>query len=455
MRLSKKQKALSLELFGSDRLTRRQFSRAMDEHKAESNAAFDEANDYDILDLVERHTNTPLKRNGQNGYCGPCPIGGCEGEDRFIVNLTDNKAWCRVCNWQYSGLGSGPVGFIASLYNESAYEARDRILGRGKSVKLPKVPITKRTPRVANVRERLDLGEIAQSAQQNLGSDSRLANWARACFTKRGINERALTHFGVGAIVRWGKRFIALPFHSNVDLVCCAVRLRQGDEKKSITGSIFIDTSFGLDAIQGHELAVIVEGEVNALSIWQILDGLGIRADVLSAGSEGALIKSTEQIVRARLKQAKSVIVWADKEVKGHEARAIIERVRPDLAITVLHSQEKVGQKGKIDANDLLLSGHLASVLKHVLPDDLRTSEPSADNAHYEQMKALSSSVTFEQNRLFGQNELDDDREVAESAIKTANSGSFTNARAIARQIKDSQLRRRTIGRIKQLKKTA
>ena len=50
-------------------------------------------------------------------------------------------------------------------------------------------------------------------------------------------------------------------------------------------------------------------------------------------------------------------------------------------------------------------------------------------------IRASQTSGTFEQNRLFGQSELDDDRTIAEQAIKTANNREFTNALMSAKQI--------------------
>ncbi len=553
MRLSAKQKELALRLFGSDRLTRRQLNRGLEELKEASKAAFDEANQYDILALAESYAT--LKKDSQNWYSGPCPMSGCGGSDRFVVDIIDNKAWCRACNWQYNGLGGGPVGFIASLYNLSAFEARDYILGRQISVDLPKIEPVKPDIAPKKERVRVDFSDVMHEARHNLSSNNDLATWARSYFSNRGIGISALKHYGVGVTLQWGRAFVAMPFYSNADLILCGVGLRTlgTKKKKSIKGSIFQNVSFGLDTMQGHEIGVIVEGEVNALSIWQVLNEQGVPADVLSVGTESAFKHSIKHLVRSHFKQAKTLLIWADKEQIGHEARAIVESVRSDLAIGVLHSKEQIGQKGKIDANDLLLAGHLGAVLKHALP----AVEPSADNTvtdnalisanepiraalsdadciqamnatltvtlgsakveqghearlellllcsheterigtqeanvmysqaeslfelgsitalfdHVEQMRAIKTAQKrdfdkvkvlktekrrdFEQNKLFGQSELDNDRSIASSAIETAHNREFTNALVMAKQIKDSQLRRRTIGQIRQLKKAA
>lgn len=544
MRLSVKQKKLATKLFGSDRLTRRQFRRAMDELKEANEKAYDEANEADLLALAESHTE--MRKESFRYHVGPCPMPACSSsDDGFFVDISENIGGCRRCTWETNGQGSGPVGFIASLRGLENWEARDYILGREISVTLPKVEFKKRQVKAKKEGERLDFSKAMQKARHNLSSNDDLAAWGRSYFSNRGIGEAALEHYGVGVMLQWGRAFVAMPFYSNTDLVLCGVGLRTlgSKKKKSLKGSIFKDVCFGLNAIQGHKIGVIVEGEVNALSIWQELERLGVRADVLSVGTESAFKHSIEHLVRSHLKQAKTLLVWADKEQIGHEARAIVASVRPDLAIGVLHSKEQISRKGKIDANDLLLAGHLGAVLKQVLPVERTQNEPSADNAvtndvlisknkpikaalsdadciqamdatltvmlgsteveqgqaarhellllcsheterigtqeadimyrqaesicqlgtltalfeHLEQMRALASqtSGTFEQNRLFGQSELDDDRTIAEQAIKTANNREFTNALMSAKQIKDSQLRRRTIGQIKQLKKAA
>jgi len=137
MRLSKKQKELSVKLFGSDRLTRRQFSRAMDElkeaRKEASQAAYEEANEADLLALAE--ANTEMRKESQRYQVGPCPMPNCQSsDDGFFVDTSGNIGGCRRCLWEKNGQGAGAVGFIASLLTLEPYEARDYILGREISV---------------------------------------------------------------------------------------------------------------------------------------------------------------------------------------------------------------------------------------------------------------------------------------------------------------------------------
>lgn len=370
MGLSKKQKELSLRLFGSDRLTRRQFNRAMEELKEASCEAFVEANESDMLDLASSYSQ--LKKVSMRYHAGPCPMAGCtSSDDGFFVDTSLNIAACRRCQWQENGQGAGPVGFIANKYTLSAHEARDYILGRSVNVTLPKIEIKKRTEKVEPVRERQDFSDFMQWARENLASSNGLADWGYGYFSGRGIAVQTINHFGLGVLTQWGKPLVALPFYSNEDRILCGVRLRGSGGKwarKSVKGSTFQDASFGLDTIVGHQLAVITEGGFNALSIWQTLQGLGVAADVLSVGSEGALKRTSSRIVQRNLKAAKSLIVWADKVTKGDEVRQAIARVRPDMAVIVLHSKEVSGKKGKTDANDLLLAGHLSALMRHVLP---------------------------------------------------------------------------------------
>lgn len=384
MRLSKKQKELSRRLFGSDRLTRRQFDRAMSELKEASKEAFIEANEVDMLDLASSYTQ--LKKVSMRYHAGPCPMTGCaSSDDGFFVDTSGNMAACRRCQWQNNGQGAGPVGFIANKHTLSVHDARDYILGRSVSVTLPKIEIRKRVEKVKHSRERLDFSDFMRWARDNLTSNSGLADWGNGYFESRGIAARTVNHFGLGVITQWGKPFVALPFYSNTDQVLCGVRLRASSGKwtrKSVKGSVFQDTTFGLDTIVGHQLAVITEGGFNALSIWQVLDSLSVPADALSVGSEGALKRTSERIVKRNLRAAKSLIVWADKVTKGDEVRQAIARIRPDLTVIVLHSKEIQGRKGKTDANDLLVQGHLAALITHVLPMIAPSSKVySTDNA--------------------------------------------------------------------------
>ena len=56
MRLSYKQKQLAITLFGTDRLTMRQFNQLMNERKEASKRAYEEANDVDLLNLASTYT---------------------------------------------------------------------------------------------------------------------------------------------------------------------------------------------------------------------------------------------------------------------------------------------------------------------------------------------------------------------------------------------------------------
>lgn len=385
MALSKKQKELSLRLFGSDRLTRRQFNRAMEELKEASKEAFIEANEVDILDLASSYSQ--LKKVSMRYRAGPCPMINCKSkDDGFFVDTSRNIAACRRCQWQENGQGAGPVGFIANRHTLSVHDARDYILGREVSVTLPKIEIKRRVEKIKQERERQDFSEFMQWARGNLASNNGLADWGYGYFESRGIATRTVNHFGLGVITQWGKPFVALPFYSNKDQILCGVRLRASGGKrarKSVKGSIFQDVSFGLDTIVGHELAVIAEGEFNAMSIWQALDSLSVAADVLSVGSESALSHSSGQMIKAHLKAAKSLIVWADKVTKGDEVRQAIARIRPELTTIVLHSKEVSVGAGKTDANDLLLAGNLTALMTHVLPmvEPKELIESDEDNA--------------------------------------------------------------------------
>ncbi|MGB0383204.1 MAG: hypothetical protein ACPGWR_00140 [Ardenticatenaceae bacterium] len=355
MRLSKKQRALALALFGTDKLTRRQFSKMMDERKQTAEAAYDKANDKGLLDLAEKHTTmTPTG----NTRTGPCPMPGCRAsKDGFWVDTRSNTGGCHSCFWP-RGVGSGPVGFIRALTGCEAWEARDQLIGK---IEI-EAPETRRERRrePSTTEATKDFEAVMRDATANLRGSDGLARWGRRYLTGRGIKQETWERFGIGVVSDFGNRgFVASPFHHLDSGNVCGIRY--SNAKISATESKFVRGAFGLPALSDLPVAFVVEGEVNGLSIWQVCNELGHSVDVVSVGSQGAF-KSLAPDLAERLRKAAFIVIWADEEVVGRAVEPIFAVKGP--LVSVLHSYSK------LDANDLLKSGQLSSLLPTVLPKE-------------------------------------------------------------------------------------
>ncbi len=112
---------------------------------------------------------------------------------------------------------------------------------------------------------------------------------------------------------------------------------------------------FGLwDVAPQHDTLLLVEGEMNALSIWQCLPS-GV--DTLSFGSENG---GRPAMIRHLAQRHKRVFVWADDTQRATQMRALV-----GSQACALRSPVRDGVKW--DANQMLQEGVLMDFLSHVL----------------------------------------------------------------------------------------
>jgi hypothetical protein len=110
-------------------------------------------------------------------------------------------------------------------------------------------------------------------------------------------------------------------------------------------------TLYGLDHIAGRPVLLIIEGEINAISVWQAARDL---VDVISFGSENN-IERAGTYLQALAQRYERVISWADKAERAVE-----------IAKHVGNATSFKSPRG-FDANDLLQAGRLRSHLQHLL----------------------------------------------------------------------------------------
>lgn len=312
-----------------------------------------------------------LKKASGEEYHGPCPF--CGGTDRFRVTPTFFA--CRPGDG-HCGRSGDAIEFVQELERVDFVEAC-KILSGGA---LPMggailQPVVKPVAPAADIefdepKQRRHLEELHANML-----DAKAPAAARECLqylTGRGIEVDTLRAFTVafdtvGLPGTDGKQrapAVALPWY-NLDGALQHIKYRfltrhtytdkhgkEREEKSKGRGS-FGGLAFGYQALQGpskRDVLIITEGEINALSIWQVANGT---VDVISVGAQEA-IKNLPKGVKDLAKQYKHRLVWAD------------ERSIADESARSISAYSMASPNGK-DANDLLGAGLLSPLLRAML----------------------------------------------------------------------------------------
>lgn len=147
-------------------------------------------------------------------------------------------------------------------------------------------------------------------------------------------------------------------------------------------------TIFGRNQLTGKAVLLIVEGELNAVSVWQAANDL---LDVVSYGSESNISRAASHL-RVLAKQYRHVIFWADKEERAREAVQIGKDFIP------------LKSPRGLDANDLLCRGslrrHVLNILQWIgapAPDESTPSDGAEEH--------VGLALTFSQQASLGADE--------------------------------------------------
>ena len=326
-------------------------------------AAIDRANQHDIRLLASQYVE--LHKSSVHELAGPCPK--CGGTDRFFVG--QHFFGCRRCPQPKT---QGAINFVMWVSNctfPEAVAALNRHL-------LPSAPAHTMAPVASTATvvswhdphwQRAATRLYQQAHHRLLTSPG--AEPARAYLLGRGIHSHAWQafHLGFNPAVSIPETqgqsrapAIAIPW-----LVRGKVRgiryrfldLQQGHKQTAYYGSSFTGILYGGQALTGSiqklRTLLIVEGELNAVSCWQVAQSTHL--DVLSLGSESARL--TPAMVEAA-KQYCHVIAWLDRT----------EMVNNKLA--QIPGAYGIRSPDGRDANDLLqadlLAGFLVAVQKKV-----------------------------------------------------------------------------------------
>jgi len=300
---------------------------------------------FDLLPLVEMDTR--IKRVGAY-YVGPCPF--CGGRDRFTLKDTP-RGWRWHCRGCAAEMWNDAIAYVMRREQLTFVAALMRMGGElnESSPRGRKLPIAIDLPPADWQDQALKM--IHRACVDLMRSKGRRA---RAYLTARGFSQASWYCHLLGYAEPWGLPAIVIPHFDNADHVT-AIKYRMMDPGKGARyrcrkGSMLL--FWGLHTLrEHHQTLVLVEGELNAISIAQVC-ALGL--SVLSFGGEN-LTGAQQALIALVAGKYQRVIVWADKAEKARAVQASVGT--PCMMIRSPYGQ---------DANDLLQAGVLAEFLARV-----------------------------------------------------------------------------------------
>ncbi len=395
--------AQSLGIEVASQITASQLSKlinsALDEQKRIDDERVQQANDTDMLELANKYTM--MSRQSWRYHCGPCPICKKALEDGFVVNTDHNSWFCRKCDDKGT-----PIGFLMKKENLSFWEAVTELVGES-YVRL--VPTKRLAPRekkkavflwgkdkwqreaqhmVSMSSQRLTNvgGDLAQHygnhsqtmSMVTLGSQARAhhcdSDAARNYLThERAISMTAARAWRLGQArvrfkVKKGKKgskeeanAIIIPWMGPDGLIkAIQYRLIGGASRRFHSKYGGEKTIYGahLLAPSRDKLLIIVEGEFNAISIWQEAHQMDLPIDVISIGGEGISDERLSSLVKL-VARYRGGIAWLDRAKVAKKVGRFLEGVM------------LLSSPGGHDANRLAQSGELAGIIEVICSEEV------------------------------------------------------------------------------------
>ncbi len=236
-----------------------------------------------ILDVIDKDTDlTYIAKTRDCGkeYAGTCPF--CGGEDRFRVQPETNSWWCRHCSEQWDG----PIGYVirrdkvdfkqAVIWLHNTFS----LLDRGGCGGVPPTDIHQAI-------EHLPPSIAWQTKQREASAFQQRILWliwgkqALAHLHSRGLVDSTIRQARLG--FNPTLNCITIPHEVNGQLWQVKQRFLTGTgaKYKLVKGSVQ-GAPYLADWLSDKSLVVIVEGELDALLLWQECHDL---CDVLTLGS--------------------------------------------------------------------------------------------------------------------------------------------------------------------------
>ncbi len=299
----------------------------------------------DVVDYAKLHSG--MRKIAAKEWAGPCPK--CGGVDRFHAN---SEGWwfCRSCH-EKRGDGIGLVMFVEGLGFPAVCE---RYLA-GDVPAVASISPRQPEPKLEPWRDpewQREAWAIIDKSISTLESDA--GAQGREYLLGRSIQPTTWTAWRIGydclsqaVVIPWivGDTVTTVQYR----------RIREADKRKRFfrkKGSGPIVYGAHLLDFSKRDL-VIVEGELNAVSIWQAAQDL--RVNVVSIGSQ-SVSDDTKRAIRKLAAKFARVIVWCDNAANAQD---VLQAVGP-------HADGMKSPRG-LDANDLLQRGLLRAFMEAVL----------------------------------------------------------------------------------------
>ncbi len=326
----------------------------------------EQARSVSLLHLVEPDTTLIRIANTHGGeYAGPCPF--CGGTDRFHVVPVAGKWYCRHCTPR----GGDAIDYVQRR-EQVAFQAAIELL-TGRTLCAPRVQA-----RIRPAAPPLAVPQWTQPAWQSAAqalvreaevclADAPEGAAARAYLTGRGLRPETWQAWRLGFHLAWqpvrreALPAITLPWFGTDGLIqavqyrYCGPGIARHERFGQKAGGQ--RSLFGLPQLVGRPTLIITEGELNAISCWQVAHDW---ADVLSIGSQESARQArvSEALQRAVLPYRR-VVVWLDER---ELALTVTDRIAPCNGTAVW-------SENGLDANDLLQRGLLAARLANAMAD--------------------------------------------------------------------------------------
>lgn len=310
----------------------------------------------DICDVAARYTQ--LRRWARDEYAGPCPR--CGGKDRFHVHALGGWWFCRQCH-EKRGDAIELVQWLGLAPNFKSAVAF--LKGGGFLSALPAPPKREPDGDVAGWRDptwQQWAQSLVQAGIAQLTRGDRAGELGREYLRRRGLQPATWKRFSLGYALKRGLGAIIIPWIRRGTIEGIFYRFLSGDQRYG--GEARSERRlFGVDALQGRPILLIVEGEINAMSLWQETSDV---ADVLSFGGEGALRRvEIVQELRAIAGAYRYVLLWLDDPQRAAAAREALEDM--SMPVGVMRSPQVDGRK--LDANACLQLQGLRALILDVL----------------------------------------------------------------------------------------
>jgi 5S rRNA maturation endonuclease (ribonuclease M5) len=169
---------------------------------------------------------------------------------------------------------------------------------------------------------------------------------------KRGFTDETIKHFKVGFDIE--RTSLAIPIFKGGELVNVKYRFLDSDNARYTSeagGETWLFNEAGLSPAKKLGGVLIVEGEFDAMSVWQ----LGIENVISTAAGAQSFGPWLEQIDKLK----KIYIAFDNDEAGKKAAEKMAERLGPERCYNVVWPEK--------DANDFLISGHTQEDLRNLI----------------------------------------------------------------------------------------